>query len=205
MSKKIYYKKMEHLTTEQKIIAAAREVFMKKGFSATRTREIAQKAGTNLALVNYYFKSKKNLFHIIVEETMTHFIGELLPILTDMKMSLEEKTEIIVTRYTDLMLKNPDLPFFVINEMRTHNQLLKKIIQNAREVSVPVFEQQLKAKGIELSPINYFLNVISLTLFPFVARTLIEYSILSQDEKFDDLIQERKKQIPIWIQKMSEN
>lgn len=196
---------MEHLTTEQKIIAAAREVFMKKGFSATRTREIAQKAGTNLALVNYYFKSKKNLFHIIVEETMTHFIGELLPILTDMKMSLEEKTEIIVTRYTDLMLKNPDLPFFVINEMRTHNQLLKKIIQNAREVSVPVFEQQLKAKGIELSPINYFLNVISLTLFPFVARTLIEYSILSQDEKFDDLIQERKKQIPIWIQKMSEN
>lgn len=196
---------MDDLTTEQKIIAAAREVFMRNGFSATRTREIAQKAGTNLALVNYYFKSKENLFHVIVEETITCFIGELIPVFTNSEMSLEEKTEIIVSRYTELMMNNPDLPFFVINEMRNHNQILKKIIQNAGEVSIPIFEQQLKAKGIDLSPVSYFLNIISLTLFPFVARPLIEYSLLPHNETFDDLIQERKKQIPIWIRKISEN
>lgn len=55
------------LTTEEKIIVAARKIFTQKGFSATRTREIAEEAGVNSALVNYYFRSKKNLFHIIIE------------------------------------------------------------------------------------------------------------------------------------------
>ena len=43
----------EELTTEEKIIAAARKLFMHKGFSATRTRDIADEAGINLALLNY--------------------------------------------------------------------------------------------------------------------------------------------------------
>ena len=53
--------KMEDLTTEQKIAAAARKIFTQKGYAATKTRDIAEEAGINLALVNYYFGSKENL------------------------------------------------------------------------------------------------------------------------------------------------
>ena len=42
------------LSTEQKIKEAAQKVFMKKGYAATRTRDIAEEAGINLALLNYY-------------------------------------------------------------------------------------------------------------------------------------------------------
>ena len=45
-------------TTEEKIKEAARTVFHKKGFAATRTRDIAEEAEINLALLNYYFRSK---------------------------------------------------------------------------------------------------------------------------------------------------
>ena len=48
-------------TTEEKIKAAARVVFHKKGYAATRTRDIAEEAGINLALLNYYCLS---LIHI---------------------------------------------------------------------------------------------------------------------------------------------
>lgn len=51
---------MKDQSTEQKIIEAARTVFTKKGFAATRTRDIADEAGINLALLNYYFGSKKS-------------------------------------------------------------------------------------------------------------------------------------------------
>lgn len=43
---------MDKLTTEQKIIRAADKLFTQKGYAATKTREIAEEAETNLALLN---------------------------------------------------------------------------------------------------------------------------------------------------------
>lgn len=60
-------------STEEKIKEAARTVFHKKGFAATRTRDIAEEAGINLALLNYYFRSKQRLFELIMVETTAAF------------------------------------------------------------------------------------------------------------------------------------
>jgi len=65
------------LSTETKIKEAARVVFYKKGFSATRTRDIAEEAGINLALLNYYFRSKEKLFEIIMFETFSAFVQSM--------------------------------------------------------------------------------------------------------------------------------
>ena len=59
--------------TQTKIKNAARLMFHRKGFAATRTRDIAEEAGINLALLNYYFRSKQKLFDIIMMETMQSF------------------------------------------------------------------------------------------------------------------------------------
>ena len=53
--------------TERKILAAAVEVFAEKGFDGARTDEIAAKSGVNKAMIYYYFKSKDNLYTVIVE------------------------------------------------------------------------------------------------------------------------------------------
>ena len=55
-------------STEEKIKEAARRVFTKKGYAATRTRDIAEESGYNLALINYYFRSKEKLFDIVMLE-----------------------------------------------------------------------------------------------------------------------------------------
>jgi AcrR family transcriptional regulator len=47
---------------KQKILEAAMEVFGEQGFRAATVREICKKAGVNIALVNYHFKSKKLLY-----------------------------------------------------------------------------------------------------------------------------------------------
>ena len=66
-------KKIDDGSTEQKIKEAARKLFTEKGFDAVKTRDIAEEAGLNLALLNYYFRSKEKLFEIIMLENLGHF------------------------------------------------------------------------------------------------------------------------------------
>ena len=55
------------ISTEEKILISASKVFTEKGFSGTRTRDIAEEAGINLALLNYYFRSKEKLFEQVMK------------------------------------------------------------------------------------------------------------------------------------------
>ena len=56
--------KKQYSETEIKIKTAAKSLFLEKGYSATTTRDISKSSEINLALLNYYFTSKKKLFEI---------------------------------------------------------------------------------------------------------------------------------------------
>src|SRR6476620_6785299 len=94
--------------TESKIKTAARAIFHKKGFAATRTRDIAEEASINLALVNYYFRSKKKLFELIMLETLTGFFQNMAIVFNDETTSLHNKLELVTEKYIDLMLSEPE-------------------------------------------------------------------------------------------------
>lgn len=187
------------LTTEQKIIEAAKIVFTKKGYAATRTRDIAEEAGLNLALLNYYFRSKENLFRIIIEDKFKQLFGIIMPILIDKNVALEEKIKTLVNHYTDLLLENEDLPIFVLNELKTNTRLMEHILQNVSSLTKNVIESQLQEKNYTLSTPNFIVNVISLSLFPFVTKPLFISAGLLTEDNFDDFVIERKRQIPIWM------
>src|SRR5689334_20081252 len=97
-------KKLPGTTTEAKIKAAARIVFHKKGYAGTRTRDIAGEAKMNLALLNYYFKSKKHLFEIIMLETLTSFFQTMGLLFNDENTSLEKKIELVSESYIELIM-----------------------------------------------------------------------------------------------------
>lgn len=56
--------------TKQLILDSAQELFAENGFDATSTREIALKAGVNIAMLSYYFNSKLNLLKEIIDTKM---------------------------------------------------------------------------------------------------------------------------------------
>src|SRR5690606_28067883 len=129
-------KKMDK-STEEKIIAAARKLFTEKGYAAARTRDIAEVAGINLALLNYYFRSKEKLFDIIMTENLHQFIGVINQIVNNEKTSLDKKLEALVANYIDLLTEQPNLPLFILTEIRRHPQKLiknmgiKKVLQGS--------------------------------------------------------------------------
>src|SRR5580698_3307924 len=107
-------------STEEKIKAAARKIFTKKGYAATRTRDIAEQAGLNLALLNYYFRSKEKLFEIVMIEKVQQLLAFMSPVLNNPDTSLHEKIDLITPSYIDMLLKNPDLPMFVLSEIKSN-------------------------------------------------------------------------------------
>jgi|SRR5581483_9379678 len=66
-------------STEERILAAALEVFAERGFDGARTRDIAERAGANLGLIKYYFDGKERLWKAAVERAF----GELQAVLAE--------------------------------------------------------------------------------------------------------------------------
>jgi AcrR family transcriptional regulator len=57
--------------TSEAIIHAAAELFSKRGYDSASTRDIAEKAGVNVALINRYFGSKAGLFDAAIVPMLT--------------------------------------------------------------------------------------------------------------------------------------
>jgi AcrR family transcriptional regulator len=185
-------------STEEKIKEAARKVFIQKGYSATRTRDIAIEAGLNLALLNYYFRSKQKLFEIIMIEKMQKFFSILLPILYDSRSTLETKTENIAANYIDLILANPDLPFFVLGEARNNPEIIVKVAQKKDFLKNSVFIKQIKEKKPDLNPYHFLINLLGMCVFPFIMKPILQQISEMDSSAFKQMMLERKALIPVW-------
>jgi AcrR family transcriptional regulator len=54
--------------TQQRLLSAAIWLFARHGFDGASTRELAARAGVNIATLNYYFQSKRGLFDACVDD-----------------------------------------------------------------------------------------------------------------------------------------
>ncbi|MDI3319063.1 TetR/AcrR family transcriptional regulator [Pinibacter soli] len=195
-------KQKKDLSTEEKIKEAARKVFTSKGFAAARTRDIADEAGMNLALLNYYFRSKEKLFEMVMIENLLHFIGGIQTLLYDTTTTIDEKIDRLTNYYIDQIIEHPDLPLFILNALKSNHKFLKEKL-NRNIMLKSHFMQQLQAElkknNKKIKPLHFVINTFSMIIFPFVAKPLLMEVALSKDAEFIELMNERRKLIPIWI------
>src|SRR6195952_3993430 len=112
--------KNDDQSTEQRIKDAPKKESVQKGYSGTTTRDIADEAGINNALLNYYFRSKEKLFDIVMQDQVATLFGKIYPIVNNEVTTLEQKIGAIIDYYTEVLLAQPGLMLFVLSEM--HNQ-----------------------------------------------------------------------------------
>ena len=200
-------KKTKDISTEERIKAAARKVFHQKGFAGTRTRDIAEEAGINHAMLNYYFRSKEKLFEMVMMETMAQFFKGVNLMLNDESTSLDEKIDLIVSNYVDLLLKEPELPTFILNEVRPNPQAFVEQNPIKEALTHSVLTRQYAeavARGEITEPnlMQAILNVIGLVIFPFIAKPILTSIINIPEEQYKSLMLQRKTLIPQWIKAM---
>jgi AcrR family transcriptional regulator len=204
---KVRGNKTKDVSTEEKIKTAARKIFTKKGYAATRTRDIAKEAGINLALLNYYFRSKENLFDMVILENFGQFIIGVKTLLNEKTTTLEQKIEGIADLYITKLLSNPDLPLFILNEMRSNPKTLKsrgftKDMLRDSYFMKQLMEEFARQKKPMPHPIHFVMNIFSMTIFPFVASPLLKEVGGLGEHEFIALMEERRKWIPVWIKKL---
>ncbi len=189
---------------EQKIIAAARGIFLRKGMAGARMQEIAKAAGINKALLHYYFRSKEKLFEVIMSEAKMQMLSRLHPILGG-DDSLFIKIEKFVESYINFVTENPLLPGFILHEItKNPEKLVNEISNGNKRPNLAKFflhvESEAKKKNIiEIKPEQLFMNMLSMCVFPFIGRPMLKTVLNVNDKKFNQLLADRKKEIPVFI------
>ncbi|MEO1624715.1 MAG: TetR/AcrR family transcriptional regulator, partial [Bacteroidota bacterium] len=154
--------------TEEKIKLAALRLFTQKGFNDTKTRDIAEEAGINVASLHYYFRSKDKLFQLVAEEAMQGFSTIRERIFSN-KQPLHIKIREFVEQYIDFFRDNPFLPLFIVTESEKNSEKMLDMMSNSeahREIQVHL--DNLSKEGIirPMSLFNFISNLVGMTIFP---------------------------------------
>ncbi len=193
-----------HTGTEKIILEAARQVFVRKGFDGARMQEIADEANINKALLHYYFRSKDKLFMAIFVEVIQFFILSSVVLIQDPGHSVFDKIRLFVKKYISLIQENPYLPGFILNELNRRPDRLVGIFKSSGlelDYFFGQIEKEIREGKIEpVEPEHLLINMISMCVFPFIGKPMINTIILSYSEKdFNLFMEERKRTIPEFI------
>ncbi len=192
------------LSTEQKILEAAKKVFLLRGLDGARTQDIANEAGINKAMLHYYFGDKERLF-----ETVFDSLGE--KIIPDLTAIVEQDLPIVVILdriihcYIDFVAENPQVPLFLISELTKDPERMKNLLNHTQNFSKMQnfgikLTQEMQAGTIkQVNPMHLIINIIALSIFPFLAQPMIQSVMKITDEDYAFFLSQRKEQVSLFV------
>ena len=189
-------KSIEPTDTEQRIKQAAKQVFLRRGLDGGRMQDIANEAGVDKALVHYYFRSKEKLFALIFDELAGGFLSRISQVLTA-DLPFSEKVRGLVQQDTLMPDEFPLVANFIIAELnqsrsQTEKHRTLKPLYDAHLLFVKQVEQEMKAGKIrQLDASQLFVFLISVSLFPLVAQSLLQTILNLGAEEYKAMLADR--------------
>lgn len=189
---------------KHRIKSVAAELFIKNGYKETSVRDIAALSGTNLAMVNYYFKSKNNLFDEIFEESFNIFISRFLPAF-ESELPFFSMMELLVDLYYDMMLENPHIPVFILSEInRNPARISARIMENDPQGKVKLLLSKIdkeveKGTIVNMPSSDILLNIVSLLVFPFVFGAMATSLSTMEMTDYNTLLESHRKWVLVFI------
>ena len=197
--------------SEQRILDAARAVFIRRGTAGARMQEIAREAGVNQALLHYYFRSKERLSTAVFQQFAARLFPAVIQVLGG-EVPIDEKIDRIVTLYLDNLTANPFLPGYLLSELHHHPERVEQMIAAAAgaapgRVMPPLLKKlgrqidaEVKAGRMRpISPEQFAANLLSLCIFPFAARPMLSIVFGMDDAAFARFIAQRKRDLPTFV------
>jgi len=194
--------------TEQKIFDAADRVFARRGTDGARMQEIAEEAGVNKALLHYYYRTKDQLAEAVFKRIVVKFLPTVIEVMAS-DLELEEKVERIVHTYLDQLSRRPYIPGYVISEITHHPDRLPKLFEavaanQVRKRVLTKLKRQIDERVAAgtlapITPEQFFVNLVSLCIFPFAARPMLLVVFGLDAKGFERFIEQRRKELPKFV------
>lgn len=174
----------DEINTKQKIYQATLELITSgKDAESITTRQIAVKAGVNLALVNYYYQSKENLLSQVVGMMMGSIISQTIQndsIQTDAK-----------SRLRNILIATADAAFKHYNVCKIALSIeLKQGCKNSCEMVMPLLKEIFK--GYSESDLSMIALQLMLPFHHFFLEPEL-YNVYLNTDFFDE--QQRRQKI----------
>ena len=165
----------ETTDTAARILKAAEEEFMEKGYGNAKMMSIAARAGVSHSMLHYYYRSKENLFQMIFDEK-AQLVASILEGIYGKDLEFKEIITQLIRNQFNLMMENDRFVWFIIDEL-IHNEgsitkvtdIVKPKLSNYLDWFNNLMEQEIKAGNIkEISVRNLIMNIISLNAASFL-------------------------------------
>lgn len=201
-------KKTENL--EHKIINAARELFVERGFVETNMSDIAARVGINRPVLHYYFRTKDRMFHAVFGSIIESLVPKVQDVIKRSDLSVSERIALVVDAYYDVFKQNPALPLFVVREMnrdfdclaaKLHDMGVDKYFQSLKES----LQNEMKRGVIRPIPVRYLLlTFYGLLTMPFLTKNLCLGVLIDEGETYDELLARWKPLIVMQVSHLLE-
>ncbi len=198
-------KQLKNNSTEEKILNAAKEVFMKYGLYGARMQDIADTAGINKALLHYYFRNKEKLFDKIFENALSRFF-EQAQVFENNSLPVKERVFQYVSNIIDFYAEYPQMSMFIIKEIGNNPELFRQKVMAAKKNKtfrlITSLEEAIKNGEVaKIDTAMFMINIQSLCSFPFLASPMFKHSLKSngKDWNTDFSIDKLKKSVKKFI------
>ncbi len=189
----------ETLDTAGRILKAAEEEFMEKGYGNAKMMSIAARAGVSHSMLHYYYRSKENLFQKIFNEK-ARLIAEILEGVYSKDLSLKEIISQFIRKQFNLMMENDRFIWFVIDELIHNEENLMKVIDIVRPKlsDYLVWFNNLLEKETEeghvrsISVRSLLMNIISINASSFLCIPALRK--LSPELDLDEFLSGRREE-----------
>lgn len=196
---------MDKKNTQSKkelILKAAEYEFMANGYEATKTTQIAERAGVTHAMLHYYFQTKENIFKKIYEDKINMLKEPIVALVENKEMELSQRIDTIIETHFEFLKANPTLPYFVISEMNNNPLLIETMKENIGEVMGKSYKKLQKeideyvAQGIinPITALDLLLDIVSLNVSAFVMLPIMKSVVSNKDEQ-NAILEQRKREI----------
>lgn len=173
--------------TEQRILDAAHAVFVRRGTSGARMQEIAAEAGVNQALLHYYFRTKEQLARAAFERAGAQLMPAVIQEIAS-DAPLDEKVRRVVAIELEHLSRAPYLPGYIIGEVAHRPERAQQLIAAMTHGATPealrprvfgTLRRQIDERVASgtMRPIaaeSFMVNLLSLCIFPFAARPMLQ-------------------------------
>ena len=171
----------ETLDTAAKILRAAEEEFMEKGYGNAKMMSIAARAGVSHSMLHYYHRSKEKLFQMVFDEKAQLIVG-ILEGIHSKEFDLKEVIAQFVRNQFNLLMDNDRFVWFIINELIHNEENMTKVIDivKSKLSDYLLWFNDVLTKEIEsgrirsISGRSLIMNIISLNASSFLCIPVLK-------------------------------
>ena len=180
--------------TEELIKETAKKLFFVDGKFGATTQEIADEAGVNRTLINYYFRSRDNLVEIIFKEAKEVELKKS-QIIENENLNVKEKIEKFIEKSLETGLKYPYLETYIVSQMNKgecprHDEIDK---EHMEKLFKDLEMEMEKGNITKMPPVQFALNLVSLLVFPIAMRPLLCENLGIAEKDYDKILTDRKE------------